>query len=399
MNDKVVIDGVMYPKWDYPNPYYKTDHGLYSVPESQFYDYLQREGTTVRDYWTGEEYCCFFRRNKDTNQTNDNISIYYPVGNGIHPGSLITHYGKTYLILNQESLENRVYHRSDGLNADVVLSTYNKETQNDISLPCFAYDLTGTAPKSTDIMSTINGNVELMTGDNEIARQLKVNCEFNAMGNWYSITSVNFKTGIARIGASIIQGSSTPLVYALKLNVEETYTQGETAKLTAEPTVDGMPIANASLTWSSSDSNTIEITEDGDALFVGVGACALSCYWKERNITETVYVEVVAEPVAVDLKCEISGNNSMKTGTSATYIAKFYQADGISEDATVKPVWFLDIPDMISGMVTITEESGNTVTIKVSSGSSAIGNTFGINLSDINGLYHTVKTVKITGWF
>ena len=65
--------------WDYPNPYYKTDHELYSVPEAQFLDYIQREGTTVKDYWNRQEYTCFFRRNKDTNQTNDNISIYYPV--------------------------------------------------------------------------------------------------------------------------------------------------------------------------------------------------------------------------------------------------------------------------------------------------------------------------------
>lgn len=44
---------------------YRTDHDLYSVVRSQFYTYLTREGTTVKDYWTGEEYQCFFRRNKD----------------------------------------------------------------------------------------------------------------------------------------------------------------------------------------------------------------------------------------------------------------------------------------------------------------------------------------------
>lgn len=244
MNGKVVIDSTPYSLFgqDYPNPYYKTGHGLYSVPESQFLDYLQREGTVVEDYWTGDEYRCFFRRNKDTNQTNDNISIYYPVGNGIRPGSLITHYGHTYLILNQESLENRVYHRSDGLNADVMLNTYNKDTAQDISLPCFAYDLTGIVPKSSDIMSTINGNVELMTGDNEMSRKLKINCEFNAMGNWYTVNSINFKTGIARIGASIIQGSSTPIAYALKIDADETYIQGDAVKLNAEPMADDNPV-------------------------------------------------------------------------------------------------------------------------------------------------------------
>lgn len=66
----VTIDGINYHDGRcYPNPYYKTDHGLYSVVAAQFFDYLQREGTSVKDYWTGKEYRCFFRRNKDTNQT------------------------------------------------------------------------------------------------------------------------------------------------------------------------------------------------------------------------------------------------------------------------------------------------------------------------------------------
>ncbi len=44
---------------------YRTDHDLYSVVRSQFSTYLAREGTIVKDYWTGKEYQCFFRRNKD----------------------------------------------------------------------------------------------------------------------------------------------------------------------------------------------------------------------------------------------------------------------------------------------------------------------------------------------
>ena len=47
---------------DYENYYYKTAHEMYSVAKEQFLDYLQREGTTVVDYWSGEEFPCFFRK-------------------------------------------------------------------------------------------------------------------------------------------------------------------------------------------------------------------------------------------------------------------------------------------------------------------------------------------------
>lgn len=385
--------------FDYENPYYKTDNSLYSVPESQFQDYLQREGTIVKDYWTDEDYRCFFRRNKDTNQTNDNISIYYSVENNIHPGSLINHYGHTYLILNQESLENRVYRRSDGLNADVMLNTYDEETMQDISVPCFAYDLTGVVPESGDVMSVISGNVELMTGDNEMSRKLKINHEFSAMGNWYKIGSINFKTGIARIGASIIQGSSYPVEYGLKINAEETYTQDATAILSAEPTMDSNPVTNATLIWSSANPDIVSISEDGNATFIGVGTCAITCRWEEHNVTDTVYVEVVAKETIVDLTCEISGKDTMNTGSSATYTAIFYQADGVTEDTTITPVWSLDIPSDISNAATITEQTANTITLKAASGSGFVGKSFGLNLTDADGRYHAMKTIKITSWF
>ena len=399
MDDKVVINGVTYSAGnrDYPNPYYLTDHGLYNVPKAQFYDYLQREGNTVRDYWTDEEYRCFFRRNKDTNQTNDNVSLYYPVGNGIRPGSLINHYGKTYLILNQESLENRVYHRSDGLNADIMLNTYNKETHEDISLPCFAYDLTSITPNEGDMMSVINGNVELMTGDNEMSRKLGINCEFYAMGNWYVVESINFKTGIARIGASIIVAPSDPVVFALEIIADGTYTLGDGVKLEAVATADGTPIPNATLAWSSSNPDIVTITEDGNALFTGLGNCAISCYWKEHDITTTVYVEVVE--ASVELKCEIVGEDSVHTGSSTTYTAKFYQADGKTEDTTIIPVWSLDVPTAIKNSVTITGQSEKNVTVKVSSGSALVGNSFALNLTDASEQYHGTKTIKITSWF
>lgn len=400
MDDRVVINGTTYSgaNMDYENPYFRTDSGLYSVVESIFHETMHREGTVVKDYWTGEDYKCFFRRNKDTNQTNDNISIYYPIENGIHPGSLITYYGKTYLVLNQESLENRVYHRSDGLNADVMLSTYNKETGEEINVPCFAYDLTGETPDKSDMMSVISGNCELMTGINEMSMKLKPNLEFTAMGNHYKIVAVSYKTGICRITSQIILELSNQPVYALKIEADETYTQGDAVKLFAAATVDDGPISNPTLTWSSSDPAVATVTEDGNVLFAGVGTCAISCHWKEHNITDTVYVEVVDVPIEVEWKCEIDGDDSIITGTSETYTAKFYQADGKTEDTTISPIWSLDVPSAIRNSVSITGQSGKTITLKASSGTAAVGKDFGLNLTDSSGQYHATKTIRIRSW-
>lgn len=399
MDDVVMIDGVSYYTtspggMDYENPYFRTDSGLYSVVESIFQDSMRREGTFVEDYWTGQKYKCFFRKNKDTNQTNDNVTIFYPVDSGIEPGAIITKHGKRYLVLNQESIENRVYHRSDGINSDIMLNTYDRDTMQEISIPCFAYDLTGTAPDRSDMMSVIAGNTELMTGDNQVSRLLKVNQEFYAMGNWYSIVSVNFKTGICRVEATTIQGPSKQMVYDLKINLNESYTQGDTVKLRADASVDEGPIANPTLVWSSSDPAVATITEGGDVLFVGIGTCGISCYWKEHDITRTVFVQVVAVPV--DLKCEIIGNNTMPESTTANYSAVFYLADGTTKDTTVAPVWSLDVPSDIADLVKITAQSGNTVSLKASNGTR--GKSFALVLTDESGQYHATKTIQIKSW-
>ena len=391
----VTIDGINYHAGKcYPNPYYKTDHKLYSVVAAQFFDYLQREGTTVKDYWNGEEYRCFFRRNKDTNQTNDNISIYYEVGNGLHPGSVITHYGKRYLILNEESIENLVYHRSDGINGDIMLTTYDKDTMQEISVPCFAYDLTGTTPDKADMMSVIAGNVELMSGDNEFSRMLKVNQEFNAMGNWYTVVSVNFKTGICRVEASIIQGPSNPMKYSLKIDAKETYTFEDVAKLTAATALDGNPIVNPTLSWASSDPTVISITEDGVATCTGTGTCAIMCHWKEHDITDTVQIEVCAAPEPV-YTCEINGSDTIYLGRTNTYTSKFYQTDDVTEDTSIVPMWSLNLPSELKGKVTITEQSGSTISVKVPSNSALRGLCFDLKLTDSSGNYETTKTIKI----
>nr|DAL75912.1 MAG TPA: SURFACE LAYER PROTEIN BINDING PROTEIN, S-LAYER, SBSC.8A [Caudoviricetes sp.] len=393
------------------NPYYKTAHDIYNVANEQFWDYLQREGTVVSDYWTGNEYRCFFRRNKDTNQTNDNISFYYPANpelcnlktlavddypRGVEPGSLINFSGKTYLVLNQESLENKAYRRSDAINADVMLSAYNPKTGEEINLPCFAYDLTSTTPTQADshMFVEINGNVEMMTGDNEETRKLGIDYEFNAMGNWYSIVSINYKTGIARIVASVIVAPSNQPERSLSVNIDGSYTQGEEAQFHATAFFGDQIVSNATLEWTSSDAEIVTVSKSGHAEFVGVGSCYVTCTWKEHNISKTAFVQVNAVPV--ELVCTITGKDSITSSGSATYTATFYQEDGKTEDTTITPVWSLSVPDAIKSLVSISAQSGNTITIKVGKG--AQGKSIGLELTDESEAYHASKTIALTSW-
>ena len=156
---------------------------------------------------------------------------------------------------------------------------------------------------------------------------------------------------------------------------ESTYIQGDAVKLSASPTVNDEPVLNATLQWSCTNNEVATVDEYGNVLFLSVGSCAISCYWKEHDIISTVYIEVVAEPTTVDLKCEIIGNERAYLGSTATYTATFYMEDGVTKDTTAVPVWSLDVPDDIIDMVSIAEQSGNTITVQVGNASSAKGKT------------------------
>lgn len=374
------------------NQYYKTNHDAYNVVSSQFYDYLQREGVTVKDYWTGEEYLCFFRRNKDTNQTNDNISLYYPVGVGIHEGTTITYGDTPYVILNQESLENHIYHRSDGIRADVMLNTYSDGME--LNIPTFAYDLTSAQPTANNVISLVSGNSELMTGDNEWSRQLTLDSQFTAMGGVFKIVNLNYKSGIARISTSRVAGSVTPIEYSIKINSESKYSVGSAVKIDVTASRTEGTVKNPTLKWSVSDPAIATVNSDGTILFVNEGTVAISCLWVEHGCTDTITVEVV-DP-SVNYVCAISGRDTLKESTYRVYTATFYNSDGTVNDDIV-PVWSLTVPEAISGKVKISEADGNTVKVTAESGTN--GYIVTLHLTDTDGLYAASKEIEITGIF
>jgi len=57
-----------------------------------------------------------------------------------------------------------------------------------------------------------------------------------------------------------------------------------------------------------------------------------------------------------------------------------------------------DLPSELKGKVSITKQSGNTISVQVPSSSSLLGLTFKLNLTDSSGNYQTAKTVKVVSF-
>lgn len=90
----------------------------------QFDAALQREGKTVVDH-SGAEHTVLFRRNSDKNQMEEHITVFHRADSGITPGYTLKFDGSSFMVLNAETPENRIYRRSDAIlcNGTVDLCT------------------------------------------------------------------------------------------------------------------------------------------------------------------------------------------------------------------------------------------------------------------------------------
>lgn len=90
----------------------------------QFDAALQREGKTVVDH-SGAEHTVLFRRNSDKNQMEEHITVFHRADSGIAPGYTLKFDGSSFMVLNAETPENRIYRRSDAIlcNGTVDLCT------------------------------------------------------------------------------------------------------------------------------------------------------------------------------------------------------------------------------------------------------------------------------------
>ncbi len=368
---------------------------IYNVVAEQFAQSLQRERKTIYDYWTGEPRECFFRRNKDTNQTNNNVSIYYLKDELIYEGELISFRNKVFLVLNRETDENDVYRRSDMLETNMIIETYSE--QKELRLPCYAYDLLNPNPDTGSMVDVINGNIELISEQCPLADSIEVNSKFVALGGNYEVVNKYNKSGIVHIFIKRESASAAPTAYSLAINANAEYGMGDTATLTALATCSEGPITNATIEWDSGDPNIATITQDGAVAFIAAGNVTISARWVEHDVTATTNISVVAE---TPLHCEITGTAYVRVGGAAKSLtAVFYDAVG-NVDNTVSPVWSLGLTPSQAGKIHIVSIDGLKASVAVDENADdLIDSTFIIILTDTTGEYNTSLTLEIRSMF
>lgn len=257
--------------------------------QKQFSDALKREGKTITTYYTNETVPCLFRKIEDYNNTDEHIRIFYDISAPIKQGQLLTYNGKNYIVMNQESVSNNTYYKSSLRECNTRLIVGVNGIGNIV--PCYSSNLKSPLPSEGKVITTLDGNVDLMTEDNKIARNIEINNRYILMGGTYQVINKLYKNGIYYFYLQRITNAEP--VYSLSATTElDTYEIDDTVQMTILPTADNITDPTATIICTSSDTSIATVDNTGLITCVGAGDVTITVTWIEQNLTKTVTLTV-----------------------------------------------------------------------------------------------------------
>ena len=355
--------------------YEQKERKPYDILGSVFNSVMVRELEIVTDYWTQKKYRIFARSNKNTNEQNSKSQFYYYADEGISEGSLIEINRKTYLALNQATVENTLYKKSDLFECNIVIDTFSNG--HELEIPGFSYYLTSVFGNDYPQVSVVSGNMQVITIDNDKSRSIKVNSRFNALGAEWRIEDRVSRNGLIHFYISK-QAETPPPDRELEILSRPEYEIGKSeyinvwAKRKESSSNSWSTVHNATILWESSNSSVVSFDDEGFAYFKNVGTATITAIWKEHNIIDSADIAVVAEALPV-FEISYAGNPEVRSGGSAK---AFHASFGELEDSCIiiNPVWELELTAAQQGRVTYTY-SNDYRTINITAVSGAPTNT------------------------
>lgn len=331
--------------------------------QKQFSDALKREGKTVTTYYKNETIKCLFRINKDYNNTDNHITIFYDIDSPIKQGQLLTYGGKVFITLNKETVENDVYYKSAILECNVIVPLVsNSVIQN---IPCYAGNLYSTILSDGKTIDLIDGRVDLFTESTDFVNNATLDYQSQFMGGYYKLKNKANKSGIAYLYFE--RGLAPQHTYSLELtSSDDTYEVDTTTQLTAIAKTDGLIDATATIVYTSSDDTLATVDSTGLVTFKAEGVVTITAIWLEQSIQKSIELTITEEQVPESYTVDITSpdvlDDSVKLGLTYTFT-------GIVKDNlgnVVSPVDLVfTIDNTYGGNVILTDKGDGTCTIKV----------------------------------
>lgn len=304
---------------------------MYSPLESVYEETMRREGKNLTIYSSGIKFKAFFRIRNDYENQRETIIIYYDVTAPVHSGTLIMIDNKVFLALNKETVENDVYYKSTLIRCNGI---YNDNHGVISNIPFYSNNMKSSLAIGNNVITTLNGNIELLTEENSISKQIKIDQYFNEFGRTFKVTNIYIIDGIVHVIGEVYSDMEPEIIYSIKINgVPDTYIEPNiTIQLSAIPYINGSTTTGATFNWISADNSIAIVDNTGKVTSLSDGTVKISVTWIEKDICEFVYITVADEnvPPVHKYKYSITGNTNLKYRYKRTYTLSVTDDDGNS---------------------------------------------------------------------
>ena len=332
-----------------------------NAAQTQFERTMKREGGIVTTYTGGTEFRAFFRTRDEHENQRETITMYYDVTAPVRPGTLVMVGYGVFLALNRETTENDIYYKSTLIKCNGV---FNENTGIVHNVPFYCSNMKSSVSVGNNVISMLNGNLELITEENSLSKQIDICQTFNEFGRTFEVTNKYTMDGIVHLIAEVRAGQKADFVYTIQIDglLNSSVPVNSVIQLEATPYVNDNPTTGATLEWKSSDNSIATVDGTGKISGISEGEAQITIVWVEKNVSETINITVVNDYVPeFTYKCDISGRTDLKNGYKRTYTVTFTDKDGNNVDwQEIKYQWNVSADFVVTQTI-----SENKITVSV----------------------------------
>ena len=285
----------------------------------KFEEQLQREHTTVSDFFDNSKTCemLFRRTNRGTNPQGK-LHCYFKQTEPFGIGSVIVMKGQPYVIISDKDFDE----------SNAVYSAIAKKTNVTINGIPFVVDTATYGESQGTIFTQVDGDVIIYTGFNTITNKIKVNDHINAFGNSYQVSNRFVKENILYV--HIKQTTAMPDNYDIVYNGVTSFdiNDSTTYQLSYTVTNNGSVVENPTITYSSSDETIATVDSNGLMTMLKEGSVNITATAYDASVTTAM--TIANSSPSVDYRMEIyASTDIIKLGGSyKTLTVKYYNSEG-----------------------------------------------------------------------
>lgn len=332
---------------------------MYSPLESVFQSTMEREGVTCTTYTGGTEFKCFFRIKDDGENQKETATIFYDVTAPVRPGTLIMYEYGVFLALNRETVENDVYYKSTLVKCNGI---YNENSGVISNIPFYSENIKSSVSVGNNIISTLKGNVELLTEDNGKSKNIEINQHFNEFGRTFKVSNLYTVDGIVHVIAEVDADAKPIYNYSLIIDgiPTESMKLNDTVKLSATAYVNDSITTGATIDWTSSDNAIATVDGTGLISCISEGEVIINATWVEHDISQMANIIISNSSVVPTYTCAITGGTTLRCGRNKSWTAAFTDGAGADVTDTIAFEW-----KVISDFTVDQTVTNNKISLKV----------------------------------